>query len=159
MKALLIFLAAFSAVTFLVIEARKSTRSGEEGAEVWFYDQHSQRLYAVSRDTVPPDHDGVRAFVVAPRGQPRDKKIAYLETFAPALKNVLEAIRQDRLSGRTHPGEVPARNSPFFLTNSLVRLPDGSAWVAASSPEGRQITSAWRSWRGPDGSAWEISVP
>jgi len=65
-------------------------RVGENGAEVWSYDQQRKLLYTVPRDTIPPDNDrrgGVRAVVVAFRGEENDPKkrcIAYMETYGYA---------------------------------------------------------------------------
>ncbi len=144
-------------------------RTGEEGAGVWFYDQSAKRLYAMPRDTLPPDKgiggpsgDGVRAVVVAFRGEqndPRKRRIAYLESYTPELKQLLDQIRTAHVSGQPFAGGVPARNSDFVQTNTLVKSVEDSAWHAASSPEGQRAMTAWRSWRGPDGQAPVICVP
>ena len=159
MKTLLAFLLAFAGVGWLVFQAGKARHASEEGATVWFYDPRSHDLCTEPRETVPPDGDRVRAVVVAPRGQPREKKVAYLEMFGPALRDVLDGVRQARQAGRPYAGEIPARNSPFFLTNTLVRRVADADWVVASSAEGRRITGEWRSWRGADGHPWEVVAP
>ncbi len=73
--------------------------TGEDGVRTYFYDQSQKRLYAAPRGTLPPDPDvggepgnGVRAVVVAPSGANADKatqRIAYLETYTPALHEKL----------------------------------------------------------------------
>lgn len=144
-------------------------KSGEEGATTWFYDQSEKRLYAVPRETIPPHQgiggpsgDGVRAVVVAFRGgqgDSRQRRIAYLETYTPALKDLLEKTQAARVSGQPFNAIIPARDSDFFRTNSLVKGPEESEWHASNSPEGQQLTTAWRSWRGPDGQPPIVCVP
>ena len=160
------------AVVALAIVGRRVgglRQTGEEGAVVWFYDQSEQRLYQVPRDTIPPHvgiggpkGDGVRAVVVAFRGDqddPGKRRIAYLETCTPELKGLLERVRQARAAGKVIAGGIPPRDSDYFQTNSLVRSPDEAEWHASSSPEGRAIMSAWRSWRGPAGTPPVVSAP
>jgi hypothetical protein len=123
-------------VALAVVGQRVSSlrKTGEEGAAVWFYDLSEKRLYTVPRETVPPDAgiggpkgDGVRAVVVAFRGEqgdPSKRRIAYLETCTPELKDLLERVRTARASGRTIEGGIPPHDSDYFQTNSLVRRPD-----------------------------------
>jgi len=144
-------------------------RTGEEGATAWFYDQSEQRLYEVPRDTIPPHKgiggpsgDGVRAVVVAFRAEqddPRKRRIAYLETCTPELKDLLEEVQAARASGQPLKGRMPLRDSDFFQTNTLVKGLEETEWHASSSPEGRKAMTAWRSWRGPDGQMPIVCVP
>jgi len=155
---LLIFVAA----AIVVRQLHQARRIGEGGASVWFYDDAARRLYAVPRDTVPPDKHGVRAIVVAARseeGDPDKRRIAYLETCAPPLKDLLEAVHKALAEGKPFHGVIPPRNSPFFLTNTLVRRPGEAAWRPSNSSEGRKIIGEWRSWRGPDDAPLVVCVP
>ena len=144
-------------------------KSGEEGATIWFYDQSEKRLYEVPRDTIPPhkgiggpSEDGVRAVVVAFRSQqsdPSKRRIAYLETYTPELKDLLDKVQAARASGQAFKGRIPARDSEYFQTNSLVKGPEETQWHASSSPEGRRVMAEWRSWRGLDGQPPVVCVP
>ena len=160
---------AAAAVAFVSKRIGGLRKSGEEGARTWFYDQSEKRLYEVPRDTIPPDKgiggpggDGVRAVVVAFRGDqdaPRKRRIAYLETCTPELKDVLEKVQAARASGHAFKGRIPERNSEYFQTNCLVKAPDETEWHASNSPEGRRAMTAWRSWRGPDGQPPIVCAP
>ena len=144
-------------------------QSGEDGAKVWFYDQSERRLYAAARDTVPPDKgvggpsgDGVRAVVVAFPGEqndPRKRRIAYLETHTPALKELLDRARAAHASGRPVTQPVPPRESAFFRTNTLVKRVEEAQWYPSDSNEGRMVMSEWRSWRGSGGQLPVVCVP
>ena len=160
---------AAAAVAFVSKRISGLRKSGEEVATTWFYDQSEKRLYQVPRDTIPPDKgiggrsgDGVRAVVVAFRGDtgdPRKRRIAYLETCTPELKDLLEKAQAARASGHAFKERLPERNSEYFQTNSLVKGPDETEWHASNSPEGRRAMMAWRSWRGPDGQPPIVCVP
>jgi hypothetical protein len=144
-------------------------KTGEEGATAWFYDQSEKRLYEVPRGTIPPHKgiggpsgDGVRAVVAAfraERNDPHKQRIAYLETFTPELKNMLENIQAARAAGHAFKGRIPSRNSDFFQTNSLVKGPEETEWHFSNSPEGRQVMTEWKSWRGPDGQPPVVCMP
>jgi hypothetical protein len=144
-------------------------KTGEEGAAVWFYDLSEKRLYMVPRETVPPDAgiggpkgDGVRAVVVAFRGEqgdPGKRRIAYLETCTPALKGLRERVRQARATGKAIAGGIPPRDSDYVQTNSLVKEPDEAEWHSSGSAEGRRIMTEWRSWRAPDGQPPVVCTP
>jgi hypothetical protein len=172
-KTLLRFVAALAlavtAVAFVGKRVGGVRKTGEEGAMTWFYDQSERRLYEVPRDTIPPHQgvggrsgDGVRAVVVAFRAEqsdPRKRRIAYLETYTPALKGLLEKVQTARATGRTFKGRIPAHDSDYFQTNSLVKGPEETEWHESSSPEGRRAMTAWRSWRGPDGQPPVVCAP
>lgn len=162
-------LLAAIALGFVLKQGAGLWRTGEDRARVWFYDQSAKRLYAVPTDTVPPHKgvggrsgDGVRATVVAFRGEqsdPQKRRIAYLETYTPELKQVLEQVRSAHGAHQKYSGPLPARDSDQFQTNTLVKRPEGQGWVPVSSPEGRRIQSEWRSWRRSDGQSPIVCVP
>jgi hypothetical protein len=157
------------AVAFVSKRVGGCRKTGEEGATTWFYDQSEKRLYEVPRDTLPPrkgiggpSGDGMRAVVVAFRaeqGDPRKRRIAYLETYTPELKDLLDKVQAARASKQVFKGRIPARDSEYFQTNSMVKGPEETEWHASSSPEGRRVMAEWRSWRGPDGQPPVVCVP
>jgi len=157
------------ATVFVVSRVNAFRQTGEEGARVWFYDQSEQRLYAVPASTIPPHKGigglsgvGVRAVVVTFRGDPRDaeaRRIAYLETYAPDLKALMEQIRQARLGGRAYAGPSPPRESDYCQTNTLVRRVNEPAWHTSNSEEAQTIRSEWRAWCGPQGQPPMVSAP
>ena len=160
---------ALVAVAFVSKRVGGCRKTGEEGATVWFYDQSEKRLYEVPRDTLPPHKgtggasgDGVRAVVVAFRAEQsdsRNRRIAYLETYTPELKDLLDKVQAARASRQVFKGRIPARDSEYFQTNCLVKGPEESEWHASNSPEGRRAMSEWRSWRGPDGQPPIVCLP
>jgi hypothetical protein len=160
---------ALVAVAFVSKQVGGYRKTGEEGASTWFYDQSEKRLYEVPRDTVPPHKgigdpsgDGVRVVVVAFRGEQSDpgkRRIAYLETYTPELKGLLDKVQAARASKQAFKGRIPVRDSEYFQTNSLVKGPEESEWHASSSPEGRRVMAEWRSWRGPGGQPPVVCVP
>jgi hypothetical protein len=157
------------AVAFVSKRVLGFRKTGEEGSTTWFCDQSEKRLYEVPRDTIPPHKgiggpsgDGVRAVVVAFRAEqndPRKRRIAYLETCTPELKDLLEKVQAARASGQPFKGRMPFRDSDFFQANSLVKGLEETEWHASSSPEGRRTMTAWRSWSGPDGQMPIVCVP
>ncbi|MBN1344694.1 MAG: hypothetical protein JXQ73_18525 [Phycisphaerae bacterium] len=130
--------------------------TGEEGLSVWFYDQSEQELYPVAKETIPPHEgiggradDGVRAVVVvaqADQNDPTKRQIAYLETYTPDLKRLLEDVRAARAAGRPYKGTIPSRESEFFQKNTMVRRAAEADWHESTSEEGLRITTEWRSW-------------
>ena len=160
---------AVVAVAFVTNRVGGVRKTGEEGATAWFYDQSEKRLYEVPRDTLPPHKgiggasgDGVRAVVVAFRaeqGDPRKRRIAYLETYTPELKELLDKVQAARASKQAFRGFVPPRDSEYFQTNSLVKGLEETEWHASSSLEGRRVMTEWRSRRGPDGQPPVVCVP
>ena len=160
----LVFAAAMVGIAVWFIGGRfnRVRRTGEGGAQVWFYDQQKKQLYAAPRDTIPPDGHGVRAIVVACRGEENDpgkRRVAYLETYGPLLKDALERAKSSRSSGKALKEAPPARGSDLFRTNDLVRRVDESEWHTAGSPEGRQVMTEWRAKRAADGSEPVVCVP
>ena len=160
---------ALVAVAFISKQVGGCRKTGEEGATTWFYDQSEKRLYEVPRDTIPPHKgiggpsgDGVRAVVVAFRveqNDPRKRRIAYLETYTPEFKDLLDKVQAARASRQAFKGRIPSRDSEYFQTNCLVKGPEESEWHASSTPEGRRVMTEWRSWRGPDGQPPVVCVP
>ena len=144
-------------------------RTGDQNARVWFYDQSEKCLYPASPDILPPDRgvggrkgDGVRAVVVTFRGHKNDagnRRIAYLQTYSPELKNLLDRVCAARAAGHPFKDQIPTRDSDYFQTNTLVSRADHPTWHPACSTEGQRIMSEWRSWRGPDGQAPVLSTP
>lgn len=158
-----------AAVVFTGRRIGELHKSGEEGATVWFYDLSERRLYEVPRDTIPPHrgiggpgNDGVRAVIVAFRGEQTDparRRIAYLETCRAELKELLERIRSAHASARPVPERVPDRASEFFRTNTLVKYPEEAEWHVSSSPQGLEVMNRWRAWKGQDGQPPVICAP
>ena len=152
------------AVTLAALQFRSLGQTGDAGARVWFYDESAQRLYAAPADTIPPHKgtsgrsgDGVRAVVVTMPGH--KQRVAYLETYSPELKAVLEEVHKAHAAKRPFAGRVPARDSDFFQTNTLVRRVDESVWHPSNSPEALAIQSEWRTWGGPGAPPPAISTP
>lgn len=150
-----------SAVIFDI--SRHSSTVGEDNAKVWFYNQENKRLYAVPRDTVPPDDSaGVRAMVVAFPGQEKNRdqwRIAYLQTYSPELKSVLEAVRKAHEANVPYAGTLPSRDGTWSHDNTLVKRVDDTDWSTVSSDKGRKILHEWESWRSPSGEPPIICVP
>lgn len=154
------------ALVWLISRTAGQSHGGEQ---VWFHDQSEKRLYPGNADTIPPDKgiggksgDGVRAIVVAfpaDQNDPRKRRIAYLETYAPQLKDLLERILKARAARRPFGEQIPSRDSDFFQTNTLVKHPNDTDWQPVSSAEGQQIMSQWRSWRSPDGRPPIVCAP
>jgi hypothetical protein len=143
--------------------------TGEEGLQVWYYDQSARALYAVPRDTVPPHcgvggekNDGVKAMVVAGHGECADRqkrRIAYLETYTPEHQRLVEGVRAARTAGRAYGQPIPEAESGFYEKNTLVRRVDDPTWYDLSTVTGKQIVAQWRSERGPDGKALDVCTP
>lgn len=164
-----VVLLAAAALGFFLHRGRILFKNGDQTATVWFYDQSEKRLYSVPATTQPPHKgiggksgDGVRAIVVSfPAGPnaPRQRRIAYLETYTPELKDLLDRVQAAHAAGKPFAGLLPGRSSDFFQTNTLVKRQEEAHWHPLNSPEGHQVTSEWRSWKGPQGQAPAICVP
>ena len=169
LKPTAVVLLVVPALAFVISRTSSLRRTGDQNARVWFYDQSEKRLYAASPDIFPPDRgiggkkdDGVRAIVVAFRGAQsgaRSRRIAYLQTYTPELKTLLDRVRAARAAGRPFEGRVPSRDSDYFQINTLVSRPEGTEWHPSSTPEAQRIMSEWRSWRGPDGQPPVVCAP
>ena len=144
--------AAFMFVRFL--------RQGDGVAEnAFFFDLSERKLFAASREALPPirginnaEEDAVRAVVIAPNGNPKDKagrKIAYLEKYSQELKQHLEKVR----AGQAEPLPRKARDGYRF-----VKRVEDADWHAVSSPAGERILTEWNI-AGPDGKFPTVCTP
>jgi hypothetical protein len=153
------------AVVFAAAKIRHFRSDGEAGARVWFYDQNAKRFYPAPRDLIPPDGDNdnrVRAVVVGFQGMGNEAstlRIAYLEKYGPAFKELLERAQAAHAAKRPFGEKIPPQNSPDFQDNTLVKRPGEASWHAVSTEAARQIMAEWREWRGPAGQRPIISVP
>jgi hypothetical protein len=119
--------------------------------QTYFYDLSEKKLFAASREALPPirglndpEEDAVRAVVICTSANPDDpanRSIAYLEKYAPELKHSLEQVR----AGKAEPLPSKIRNGYRF-----VKRPGENEWHAANSPEGEKILNGWNV-AGPDG--------
>ena len=160
---LLAVAALFCIAAWLGFRAWRGT--GEQGELVYFYDLSEKKLFAASRDAVPPirglnntEEDGVRAIVVSPTGDPRDRKqrrIAYLEKYSPQLKQMIEAVRRAEAAGESTTGLLSRGAVP---ANTLVRRVNESEWHVMTSAEGEKIVGEWNV-PGPDGKYPAVCVP
>lgn len=150
-------------------QLRSVTATGEEQARIWFYDESAQRLYAVPRDTLPPhvgvdrtQGDGVRAIVVMPPAQPQDanaRRVAYLETYTPELKALLEEVRAARATGRAPRRPLPHDDGNYMQRNTLVRRPGETKWYPQTDPQAARIMAEWHTWTATNGDRLVICVP
>lgn len=121
-----------------------------DSEKAYFYDLSEKKLFVADRSAIPPirgindaQADGVRAVVVATNGRAEDKagrRIAYLETNSPELKQDLETARAN--------STVPAIARGAAQQFRLVKRPDDRDWVSLATPEGEQIVSEWTTWGG-----------
>ncbi len=126
----------------------------------WFYDLSEKKLFIAQRGLIPPirginsaEEDGVRAVVVAPPGKcddPAARRIAYLETNAPELKQSLDTARAA--------GTTPTISRGQAQSLRLVRRPNDTTWFSLGSPEGEAIVSEWAV-PGPDGLSPSVCTP
>lgn len=154
---LVLAVALLGGVTFMF--ARFIRQGDGVSEQTFFYDLSEKKLFAASREALPPirglnnpEEDAVRAVVVSLNANPKDKgsrKIAYLEKYAPEFKQQLEKVR----AGQTDPLPRSARNGYRF-----VRRAEDSEWHSVSSPEGEKILTEWNV-PGPDGKFPVVCVP
>lgn len=147
-----------------VMRWRSSLASGEDGAKSFFFDPGAKRLYAAPRDTIPPDEPsgGVRAVVVAPRNSKENsnrRRIAYLETYTPPLKEKLDAVRAARKAGRGSEIKGPKGDDAFVLKNTLVRRDGEETWHDMTTKEGQKIVGEWTAWRDDAGKPLVVVTP
>ena len=149
---LLLIAAAVLLVRFL--------RQGDGVSEnTFFYDLSEKKLFAASREALPPirglnnaEEDAVRAVAIAYGDNPKEKgsrKIAYLEKYAPEFKAHLEKVR----AGQAEPLARNARNAFRF-----VKRVEDADWHAVSSPAGEKILAEWNM-AGPDGKFPTVCTP
>jgi hypothetical protein len=127
--------------------------------KTFFYDLSEKKLFAASREALPPirglngkEEDAVRAVVVSRSEDPKDKasrKIAYLEKYAPELKERLEKVR----AGKAEALPRGARDSYRF-----VKRENDAEWYSVASHEGEKILAEWNV-PGPDGKYPTVCVP
>ena len=127
------------------------SRSDGISEKTFFYDQSEKKLFAVSREELPPikglnnaEEDAVRAVVISLNGNPKDektRKIAYLEKYAPEFKDHLAKVRT---------GQVEAMARGTRDQYRFVKRVEDSQWYTVSSPEGEKILAEWNV-PGPNG--------
>ncbi len=155
------------AIGFAISRGGALWKSGEGQASAWFYDLSEKKLYQAARENLPPHQgiggkkgDGVRAVVVswdAASTKNGEKRIAYLEMYTPELKKTLEEVQTARATGK--PLAPPAQESDFFHSNTLVKRVEDTQWQPLNTPEGAQITTEWRAWRGKNGESPMVAMP
>ena len=94
-----------------------------------------------------------------PGGDPAHRRIAYLETYGPDLKQALDERQSARRQGRIYAGPSLKGDAPFVLKNTLVKRIDDPHWYDMTTPEARRIISEWRGWITPDGQLYAICFP
>ena len=142
-----------------LIFARFLKRGDGVVENTFFYDLSEKKLFAASRELLPPirglngnEEDAVRAVVIVSSANARDKaarKIAYLEKYAPELKQHLAKVRD----GQAEPLPRGTRDSYRF-----VKRVNDAEWRPVSSPEGEKILGEWNV-PGPDGKFPIVCVP
>jgi len=153
-----LFLAVALLGTAAVIFARYLRRDNGVIENTFFYDLSSKKLFAASRELLPPirgldnaEEDAVRAIVIAP-GDSNDKanrRIAYLEKYAPELKAHLAKVRD----GKAEPLPRGARDGYRF-----VKRVDDAEWRPVNTLEGEKILGEWNA-PGPNGKFPIVCVP
>ena len=138
--------------------ARFFSRNDGISEKTFFYDLSEKKLFAVSRETLPParglndaEEDAVRAVVIS-RGHPEDKSsytIAYLEKYAPEFKQNLAEVRL----GKAEPLPSAVRNGYRF-----VKRVEDAEWHRVNTPQGQAILNGWNV-AGPDGKFPTVCVP
>ncbi|MBE0545427.1 MAG: hypothetical protein IH623_29155 [Verrucomicrobia bacterium] len=131
--------------------ARFLKQGGGVGENEFFYDLSEKKLFAAPRESLPPirgindaEEDGVRAVVIVLGSNPDDKAartIAYLEKYAPELKQHLHKVR----AGEAEPLPTRVRNG-----YRLVKRVEDEAWHPLNTPQGEKILTEWNV-AGPDG--------
>jgi len=147
--------------------AMRNLQSDSGVTMAFFYDQSEKKIFTAPGDSSPPlagvggePDDAVRAVLIAPRGMESNaaaREIAYLETFTPELKSMIEQRRAAIAQGQ------PAQDisdREFIARNTLVKLatPDAK-WVPQNSPDGQTLTTAWLSKPTPGGKGWSVCKP
>jgi len=142
-----------------ILFARFLRRDDGVSEKTFFYDLSERKLFAAAREAIPPirgindaGEDAVRAIVIAPGGDEDhegERKIVYLEKYAPGLKQHIEKVR----AGQADPLPTRVQNSMRF-----VKRVEDAEWHAVNSPEGQQIMTEWQV-AGPDGEFPAVCVP
>jgi len=135
-----------------------SWRASNAGPQAFFYDLSKGQLFSADADLIPPirgidssEEDAVKAIVIAPSPtDTKNRKIAYLERFAPELKRDMEEARA------SHTAPIISRAAAQGLR--FVRRVSDSNWYPMVSPEGQRIVSEWTT-PGPDGLSPVVVTP
>lgn len=153
-----------AAVALFALAGWQTWRWLSEGSGVsesaYFYDLSEGKLFVGQRGLIPPirgindaTEDGVRAVVVSTNGQPdvaSTRVIAYLEMYAPELKQQLQAAQAA--------GTPPEISRTSAQSLRLVKRPQDSGWVSLATPEGERIVGEWVQW-GTDSAPSVICTP
>lgn len=133
-------------------------RGGHAEARAYFYDLSKGELFVANASLIPPirgidglEEDGVKAVVIAPKLEDkRNRRIAYLERYAPELKRDMEEARSKNAAPLI--GRAGAQALRF------VRREKDKEWYPLISPEGQRIVSEWTA-PGPDGLSPVVCTP
>jgi hypothetical protein len=135
---------------------------GQSDESAYFYDLSERRLFVAPRTRVPPirginneEPDGMRAIVISTRGDPKDKKIANLEKYAPELKQQFEAMQSGQESHAPSGGRISRGAAQSFI---FVRRLNEENWYPVNSVEGEKIMTEWQV-PGPDGKTPVVCTP
>lgn len=125
----------------------------------FFYDLSEKKLFAAPREALPPirglndaEEDAVRAVVIVSGSNQANKaarKIAYLEKYAPELRQNLDKVR----AGKAEPLPSKTRNGYRFVKREA-----DAGWHPLNSPEGEKIVVEWNV-PGPDGKYPVVCTP
>jgi len=147
--------AAFRFRSFLSERAQSSE-------DAYFYDLSERKLFVASRTRVPPirginneEPDGMRAIVISTSADPKDKggqKIAYLEKYAPELKQQFEAMQESHAPSG---GRISRGAAQSFI---FVRRLNEESWYPVNSMEGEKIMTEWQV-PGADGKTPVVCAP
>ena len=161
MLALAVVLLAGAAVQFIRFFAGR----GRPDQNAYFFDLSEKKLFVAHRTLAPPirginnaELDGVRAVVVSTSDNPKDeasRRIAYLEKYAPELKQQIEAMQ----SGQESPGASGSRITRGAAQSfTFVRRLNEDTWHAVNSAEAEKIMTEWQV-PGPDGKTPLVCAP
>jgi hypothetical protein len=145
--------------------ARFFREGGSSDGLAYFYDVSERKLFVASRTLVPPirgindgELDGMRAVVVSASGNPRDKtsqKVAYLEKYAPELKQQLESMQSGQELAAPPAGRISRSAAQSF---TFVRRVNDETRYTVNSSEAEKIMTEWQV-PGPDGKTPVVCAP
>ena len=125
--------------------------SPEGEALEFFYDESEKKLFTAPTGSIPPikginddQLDGVRAIVIAPKGQRDDEsahRIAYLEKWSLQLKQHMEAASKAKAAGHTVPNIVDRSQRKF---HQFIRRADSPQWYTMNTDEAAKIMATLR---------------
>jgi hypothetical protein len=161
MLVLAIILLAGAAFRFSMFLGQRSP--SDENA--YFYDISERKLFVAPRTLVPPirginndEPDGMRAIVISTSGASKDmasQKIAYLEKYAPELKQQFEAMQSGQESRAPSGSRISRGAAQSFI---FVRRLHEETWYPVNSAEAEQIMTEWQV-PGPDGKTPLVCAP